>query len=424
MSTHYETLGVAERADESEIKRAWARLVRQHTPDQDPEGNRRLNEAKSTLLDPLARADYDAQIQFGDEITDLFDQGRSAMAEEDYESAIQLFKEILAFHPGSLDARNQLALAHVYSGEHYIAAKHLQRLVEAAPESALYASNLGHVYKEWGDDEPSMLEQSETWLRRATELESFNASHHIALSRLYRVQKRYFEAEQAIESAIGADGKVDTDDVDSLMELPWVYLFSNQKDKIANVAERVKAILPDDDEARQYASFLFVRTAAELASEYLAYQDASYFIRAARRISGDLGDAEEAANGIERLALIEKQSEQMKCDKTIQPAVMPNLLAALVCSRVGVEFDDDYVESLLAAAASWSQTELRSAAQACRQKYPDAYFEVQDKVEQIIGLGQLRTLTDSNYQSPRASGGGCVVLILTLIAVVTITAQL
>lgn len=423
VSNHYAVLGVDHDADEVAIKRAWASLVRQHSPDKDPEGNRRLSEAKSVLLDPRARADYDAELLFGHEIADLFAGAHEAMVEEDFESAAHAFKEILALHPESLDARNQLALTYAYQENYSEAVRQFERLTKSAPDSALYASNLGHVYRSWGEEDESKFTLAELWFERATHLESFNSAHHLSLARLYRRQRRFLESEQAIEAAISADGKFDTDDVDALMELTWVFLFAGQKHRIAGVAERVSAVLPDDPEARSYASFLFLRTAGDLVQNHNAYQDADYFVKAARRISPDLGELEDAANVIQRGAKIDREADAMREDRSIQPIAMPVLLAAIAHSRLGYEVDENFMKDLVNAAGTWTISELRSAAASCRYKYPVAYASVEDMVEKTINLGTYgaRPLVSSG------SGGGCAVIalfamLLAVLATVLLTA--
>jgi curved DNA-binding protein CbpA len=51
----YAVLGVDTDATEEEIRRAWLAGVREHPPDRDPEGFRRLREAYDHLRDPLER---------------------------------------------------------------------------------------------------------------------------------------------------------------------------------------------------------------------------------------------------------------------------------------------------------------------------------------------------------------------------------
>ena len=63
--THYEVLGVARHADDTEIRRAYLDLARRHHPDADggdAEVMLRVNEAWSVLSDPASRAAYDARL--------------------------------------------------------------------------------------------------------------------------------------------------------------------------------------------------------------------------------------------------------------------------------------------------------------------------------------------------------------------------
>ncbi|HLT38670.1 MAG TPA: DnaJ domain-containing protein [Enhygromyxa sp.] len=77
---HYELLGVTPTATADEIRRAYRRRIAEVHPDK-PGGDetlaRALDEARTVLLDPLARARYDAS-QAGN---DLIDEAMDALSE-------------------------------------------------------------------------------------------------------------------------------------------------------------------------------------------------------------------------------------------------------------------------------------------------------------------------------------------------------
>lgn len=56
---HYDTLGIARNATAAEIKRAYFKLVRVHSPENDPDGFRRISEAYTVLSNTEARKAYD-----------------------------------------------------------------------------------------------------------------------------------------------------------------------------------------------------------------------------------------------------------------------------------------------------------------------------------------------------------------------------
>lgn len=407
MSTHYETLGVTPSAEPSEIKLAWARLIRIHTPDQDPDANRHVTEAKSVLLDPVARADYDAQLNYGEEINLLFEEAHDAMALEDYNEAATLYKEILSLHPRSLDARNHLALAYAYDERFEDAVAQCKRLIDMAPASALYAANLGHIYWRWADTDTGKLVLAEQCLRAATELESFNSEHYISLARLLVERGLYIEAELAIEDAIQADGKVDVDDIDALMELAHVYLLSGKRDKVVEIASRIKALLPESEEAKQFAAFRFIQVAVQLVRDFEAYEAATIFTNAAKTITRDLGEGTDFVASIEKVAVLRSELASLIEDKSIQPLVVSAFFTTLMLRQLDIDDDEAALERILQAARTWSCDELARGIDQCRAKYPHIAAHLEYAVRDFVSLG-YPTLVAGPSASSRT---GCATIV-------------
>jgi curved DNA-binding protein CbpA len=59
LQSYYEILNIDKSADLKEIKRAYARLLRQHPPETDPEGFQKIREAYDVLSDEVSRESYD-----------------------------------------------------------------------------------------------------------------------------------------------------------------------------------------------------------------------------------------------------------------------------------------------------------------------------------------------------------------------------
>ncbi len=58
----YTVLGLTRQATLLDVKRAYFKLVRQHPPESDPEGFRRIRNAYEALRTPQARANTDRQL--------------------------------------------------------------------------------------------------------------------------------------------------------------------------------------------------------------------------------------------------------------------------------------------------------------------------------------------------------------------------
>ena len=57
----YAILGIPDTASPEEVRRAYARLVRQHPPESDPAGFAQIRRAYEVLRDPALREAHDAE---------------------------------------------------------------------------------------------------------------------------------------------------------------------------------------------------------------------------------------------------------------------------------------------------------------------------------------------------------------------------
>jgi len=417
--THYELLEIDQHADESAIKRAWASKVRQYPPDKDPEMNQRINEARATLLDAVARADYDAELSFGDDIEDLQQDMTDAFLHQDYEAAIAFGKEILALNPKSLATRDFISLAYCHLGEYQAAAMQMQRIMQDAPTSALYASHIGAVYQEWGEQsgEPARLDEAEVWFRRAIALEPFNATYYTRLAQLLASRDRFEEAESEIENAVAADGKFDIDDIDALMHLTWIFMLSGQIGRTEEVADRILTVLPDDEEARDYASFKFIQNAAMLASHHKRFQEAEALLNVAKRIQTHFGEHHEAVESMLLMAKAERECILMLDDEVIQPKLVVGMLSSVVRRKLGLEVPPGLMDKIAYAIAQVPNDEVRRAISACQARYPNACKYIADDIHVMQGFG---TPEGSQRQT-----GGCMtipvaVVLISLLGLLTL----
>jgi curved DNA-binding protein CbpA len=426
---HYEFLGVERTATPEEIKRAWAKLVRIHTPDKDPDGNRQLNEAKATLLDPSAKQDYDSLLDYGDEITELLERAIQAESDEFWDDAIDAYTEILAFHPSNHAVRNKLALCQSYSGNPRAAVKTLEQLIARIDTVALYWSNLAHILSDVADSgDSAALHRSQGAFERAAELEPFNAAHQIALSRHWRHRKDYKKAEHHIELAVSADGQLDLDDLEALFELPWIHLFAGQESKVSADAKRIRELIPgDNEEALEYAAFHFLRIANELADED-HFSLALTFIKASRNIQPIPTELQDWAKSIERTVKIIDEGTALRDDSNIIEPV--RVLAQVYVGRYLDELDSNRTESLartcLESMENWRQSSIRSSFERLRIRYPQIYDLNAGLFNACKDLGEsdsTRYSHDYNRSSSTGSynarngGCGCSTLVVGIAAI-------
>ena len=108
---YYEVLNVARGADGNDIKRAYYKAVKLHSPDSDPEGFKAVRVAYETLSDPKKRAEYDVYFTVPDDIQNELLAARELMRQNKYKQAVEFLTALDAANPGSTEVRRLLAEA-------------------------------------------------------------------------------------------------------------------------------------------------------------------------------------------------------------------------------------------------------------------------------------------------------------------------
>ena len=269
---HYEVLGIAEDASPEEIKRAWARGVREHTPDRDPEGNRRLNEARAALLDPDLREAYDRDLHMSPVERDLRARLDGAREAGETGAVVDLLKELLALEPESATLRNQLGVALLEAERWDEGAKVLGGLV-ARPEGdvALYWGNYGAAQREAARalqpndfHRPGALAESRRAFGRALELDPENRDLAMGLSLTLLTGEDFEGAIAVAERGVSSDGQDDYEDYELLAHLVMLYARLGRHPNVIATVRRISGVVPPSDAAKRVAARRLVRLANEL----------------------------------------------------------------------------------------------------------------------------------------------------------------
>ena len=154
MRNDYEILGVPVGADQKEIKRAYFKLVRQFSPEKDPERFQEIRGAYERLTQEKNRDKEESGLSM--EIVDdpfahrMFQQIKTMERQQDYEGAAETAKEAISRF-GEYEAfLYKLAISQLRCGHSGSAVKNLEKLVNRYPEKAIYKRNLAFAYFDRG----------------------------------------------------------------------------------------------------------------------------------------------------------------------------------------------------------------------------------------------------------------------------------
>lgn len=377
---YFELLGVDRDASPDEIKRAWARQVRIHTADKDPKRNHELNQAKATLLDPKARKAYEATLDYGEEIEDLLAEAEEAIEAEEWDDAVAPLKEVLALYPDDNSTRLRLATVLYRADRKRESADVLWGLVRREPDSSLYYHWLGIVLAELGD-----TTVAEWAHRKACKFAQGDSDPFIALARFLATNGRFHEAEQAIEQAVHADGKVDVSDLNALLELPFIHLFAKKYGLIGQDAQRIRQLLVGADSGLlEFASHRF-RLIANMLVEAERYTEALLFLDAATQLAPVPDELRSWERRVRLLAQIVRELGSLRNDDLVLPA----LKGLVHCYAIGfagwkVDFDvQEHFEECLEGLDTCNQYTVLCDVERLAAAYPGLYSIAAETLREI-----------------------------------------
>jgi len=409
MSSHdfYDVLGVDPNASPDEVRRAYYRKVKSHTPEKDPGMFQVVREAYETLSVPRRRAEYDSLRQHGGQIATLIAEATEALEDERAEDAIAPLRRAIALNPHSEASWSMLGAAYMRLEAYDDAKKVYSRLVQDHPDTADHHAHLGVCFLERGD-----FEGARGRFLCAHQLEPYNAFYCILVSRCYRSEEKWLKAASWAEKAIGADGKEDVQDFDALVELAIIHALQGKADDVAAVAVRASAALEDDTDAREYGAMRFAAIGAQFWNAKNV-EAARSCLKAAVLLAPHLSELQEAARGIENAAVAVAECRKIDSDQAI---ILP--LKVLVGCRVYVslslvEMDEveQVVQKAMEALPTWSKEDIERSINRLRA-YPATYRMTEDVLDALRASMDRRQSGPAD--SPLVSCCGCLVLTVIL----------
>ncbi len=151
VKNYYEILGVPSGADQKQIKRAYFKLVRQFSPEKDPERFQEIREAYENLQGtPSDDGLQEMEVPDNQMAASMMNQIQHCIQCRDFDFAIRTAKEALACF-GEWEAfLFYQALAQRLSGHSGLAAKNFERLAAKYPQKRAYRRHLAIAYLDRG----------------------------------------------------------------------------------------------------------------------------------------------------------------------------------------------------------------------------------------------------------------------------------
>lgn len=149
-ANYHEVLGISKEASEAEIKRAYFKLVRQYSPEKEPEKFRQIREAYEHLKEYRGALHVELLIPDSPHARYMYEAAEKAEKEKEFGYMSKVCAEALRNFPDSSGFRYLLGKSQRMDGHSGKAAKTLEPLVQSNPKEALFVKELALTYDDRG----------------------------------------------------------------------------------------------------------------------------------------------------------------------------------------------------------------------------------------------------------------------------------
>jgi curved DNA-binding protein CbpA len=394
---HYEVLGVSEDASEGEIESAFYRKVKEHPPEQDEEGHKRVREAYDVLSNPDSRDEYDALLRSGGEIEELREEAERLLnrKDPDIDTAIKKLKKAVVLGPEIGVLRSKLGNAYLRNDQPRKALDQFDEAIDLDQEtSPSQLMNRGHALREIERHSEAERDYRAVW----EEDEGFYAAARGLASCLFE-QDRVEEAHDVLDKAIWADDKLDFEDFFCYYDKLQLYVAEGEVDVLKEELETVKG-LPETESDRKFAAYMLSQTSQMLA-EGKVYSLAKDFIDTAVGLDPENPQLRAVQEFVRENALIEEEMESLVEDSSIHDFVK-NVAAVFFQQFIGIideretkeQFDQINAGIQNIMQVDPDNTEIKKSIRRVRSQYSRVYDLNSEAFETILGMPEATDRVD------------------------------
>jgi len=411
VSDHYSVLGVEREATPTELKKAYFRLIRQHTPEDDPEAFRLVSEAYRVLSNPETRTDYDNSESVPDEILSQLQASFSLIDDDPYEAEVAA-DALLEDHPEYELIRSAVGALYLRVDQNSKALDVFQELSREFPDSAIYAKLLGVSLCE--------LDRKQEGIKRIKEsitLDPSDSDAYLTLAGVYAEDDRDAEALKVLDRGIRADGSVDIQDLPLFVRKIFIHAKTRDWSEMETASRALIETVPmDDPDARSYVASHFGQM-AYIFQEAEVPHLMKFALDELLKLTPDDQEAQRISRELSGVASTHREAEQMMDDPGVEDWIKATI-APFFADATEAQNEERYKEIVMFVATEGVQ-ECRIQWNRCLLRYPALKRmagEFWEQVESHAGAirSSYRDPSRRQYSSTSSQGDGCVVLFVTL----------
>lgn len=404
VADHYGVLGVDPTASAAELKAAYLHLIREFTPENEPERFRLVSEAYRTLSNPKKRAAYDREERLPAEVQEGMQAAMSRAEDGDLAGGIAQLQELHRRFGDFRELVFSLGVLYDRAERHGEAEAAFSSLTESDHADSRALTWLGDSQRKQGNHAAARRT-----LREAIVLDKGWTDAYLCLSRSFAETGDHGRAVDVLDRGIAADGVSDAQDLPLIVEKILIHAARDEWERLeAAAAELVEAVPDSDREARTYAAsriWPLGKAFLEAGRVDLAH----YVLRTVGKLDPDNEGARSASAELEKLAAAQRERRALYEDESV-PAWIKGLLA-LWSGDEKADDPEDFIRNVMIMVASNLEANKR-AFDLARRRYPAAVGQHAGIWNELVQLVEKRP-------TPAGASSGCLILIALGLAVST-----
>jgi len=338
--SHYDVLDVSDGASAKDVREAFKEKVREHPPEQDPEGYKLLREAYDVLSNPVARREYDNLSEFGDKIEQLQEEADEILQSEepDYERAVQLLKQAVVLGPDIGILRDKLGSCYLSNEKSERALTQFEKAAQLDPSNRAYRLHKGFALRNL-----ERFDEAESVLRPLWEedREDYEAGRALAST---LIQKEEFDAALSVlDDTIFADGQEDFEDFFCYYDKLYVYIILDDEDALQATLRKVQKLAKRPDDKR-FASFMLIEMGQQLYNAN-RFSLAHRFVDAAQGLVPGSNEFDDFAAHLKELRDLEESAREIVEDEEVHEFVR-HMVSVTTAGYMGQIEQEDLREHL------------------------------------------------------------------------------
>ena len=368
----YTALDVPRDADASAIRKAYFRLVRVHTPEDDPERFQEITEAYEILSDPGRREEFDVQESIPEGARRTVDRA-GELIESDPQRAAALVRP-LAEDAGQPDlVRFAAASILIESGAAELAEPVLVELVERHPTHIGYVCTLVRCLRARG-----MMAIARKHLMTALKAKPDAPVLYASLAQVYMAADKFDRADQVLAAAVQ---RFAADPMESLpLHFLRVFVLARE-DRWDELNDTVAAIdasaPPGDEDARHHVYSRWIETGQQF-EQGSAFRAAALCFERAYRIQPH----DRLRDHVREMRRLHRTQDEAR--GALDDPAVPNWIKALIVLVFGGPHGDEEAERLFLTASFRHQNFWKSAARS-GSSFVEGYSATADALRPVRG---------------------------------------